>query len=57
MSTRDYVKERKPTDPTNPDLVPWDELPETKKETVRQQIREWPQLLASVDLTLSLRTS
>ena len=51
-----YVEERKPTDPTNPDLVPWDELPEKEKEIVRQQIREWPQLLASVDLTLSLRT-
>jgi len=52
-----FFEERKRTEPGRPDLVPWDDLPEPSRETVRQQIREWPKLLASVDLTLSLRTS
>jgi TrkA-N domain len=52
-----FLEERKRTEPGHPDLVSWDDLPETSKETARQQIREWPQVLASVDLTLSLKSS
>jgi len=45
------------TDPQHKDLMPWRELSEESREIVRQQIREWPKLLARVDLTLSLKTS
>ena len=52
-----FIEERKRTSPNDPDLVPWEELTEDAREITRQQIREWPQLLASVDLTLSLKAS
>jgi hypothetical protein len=52
-----FLDERKRTEPGHPDLVSWDDLPEPSRETARQQIREWPQVLASVDLTLSLKSS
>jgi hypothetical protein len=52
-----FLAERRRTEPGNPDLVPWEDLTDLSKEVVRQQIRDWPQVLASVDLTLSLKTS
>jgi TrkA-N domain len=52
-----FLDERKRTEPGHPDLVAWDDLTEESKEVVRQQIREWPQVLASVDLTLCLKSS
>ena len=51
-----FLEERKRMEPNHPDLVAWKDLTEESKEVVRQQIREWPQVLASVDLTLSLKT-
>jgi len=52
-----FREERQRTNPDHQDLVSWEELTEESREIVRQQIRDWPQLLASVDLTLSLKTS
>ena len=51
-----FLEERKRMEPNHPDLVAWKDLTDESKEVVRQQIREWPQVLASVDLTLSLKT-
>jgi hypothetical protein len=52
-----FRDERTMTEPQHKDLLPWQELSEESREIVRQQIREWPKLLARVDLTLSLKRS
>ena len=52
-----FLLERQQTEPDHPDLVPWEELNEESKKIVRQQILDWPKLLASVDLTLSLKSA